>query len=70
MSRLLQAGERYRITRIERHDPDAYAVIHYGERWAFPCGQSWYEHERPAVGLWLRFGSDNHWHVEQPEAPQ
>lgn len=62
---IANVGDRHVITRIEKPDPDSYAVIHYGRGWAFPCGKSWFDQERPEVGAYVVLGSDHHWHVER-----
>lgn len=47
---IVQDGDRYRITKIVRSDPDSYAVIYYGDRWAFGCGKEWFDLQQPTVG--------------------
>jgi len=66
----VKPGDKYQITRVERPDPDHYAVIHYGRGWAFGCSKAWFDAERPSVGAYVVMGADNHWHVEGPEEEQ
>ncbi len=69
MTKYLKAGDSYTITRIATPDPDSYAVIYYGQRFAFPCGKGWFDKERPTVGSRIVFGADGHWHVDHGPYP-
>jgi hypothetical protein len=66
-SRAVCPGERYVIDRVQTPDPDSYAVLHYGGRYAFPCTRAWCEREQPAAGKYVVMGEDYRWHVEKEQ---
>ena len=69
MSRDIQPGERFRVTRIDTPDPDCYAVINYEGGYAFGCGREWFEKNKPTVGGVIEMGTDHHWFVPKQSEP-